>query len=580
MKKFFTQILSTIILIAAIFTPLKVFAADAWAIAAEGLGVYAMYRSALTEILRLGNDVNAQMATKRQAEKENGVDKNPHDTEVVNEIMTRLVNGGNYELRVNSLPFIWGVNDSEKFNAACYPTNYITVNKGLLRVMDGDEDKIAAVLAHEMTHGIEQHSAKNYAQAVAQSMGAMVLAANVDARNVDWSKLAGMVDYSIAKTVTMPSEHAADEGGFYIMTSAGFNPGGGASAMARMAYYVRYETRDMWEFDPHDKPNEQTLSDHPDTEVREEKLSQLMTNYSIGHVTVKKVERTYKVFIDDAEIYTAAVAGETYKSAEKAYGFAGGLAKAFHDYNTVDDWNFRAGIAGHTDFLTDDKVFNQLRDIAFALNIGEKIRDAVTAAYKNESADVRKKYFDEEIKRKEYWLKIKSETDNANKSEAKKLRLNADTYNDYGRGDLALIEIERALLSDKQDDVAECISVRGRAKAINGDYDGALADVDDAINKDSSNLYNFLNRADVRRMRGENDLALADVETAIKLDEKNFISYKLQGDIYDTMGDEVNALESYKKCFFLKGNPRLIPLTYLEKIDPEAAEKVREDDKK
>ena len=575
MKKFFVKILATIILTVAMLTPLKVQAADAWAIAAQGLGVYAAYRSALSSILAMGNDVTAQMTAKRQDEKENGVDENPHDVEVVNNIMTRLVNSGTYELRVNSLPFIWNVNDSDKFNAACYPMNYITVNKGLLRVLNGDENEIAAVLAHEMTHGIEQHSAKNYAQAMAQSLSAMVLAANVNSRNVDWSKLSGMVNYSIAKSVNLPAENDADKGGFYIMTSAGFNPGGGAAAMARMDYYMRYETNDFLEYNPHDKPNEQTMSDHPDTEVREENLSKLLTAYSMNHVKVEKVERKYKVYIDDTEIYTAAISGEIYKSAEKAYYFAGGLARAFHDYKNVEDWNFREGKAGDVEFLTDDKIFSDLQEISFAQNLGAKIQNAVTLAYQNENADVRKKYHDEEIKRQEYWKKIKAETLAANKNLARKLRINADTYNDYGKGELALIEIERALNAENQDDIAECLGIRGRAKAMVGDYDGALADANSAVEKDSSNLFNYLNRADVRHMRGETDEALADIEKALAIDPKKIVSYQLQGNIYDELGEKDKAEESYRRCYELsKKNPRTIPSEYLEIIDPAAAEKL------
>ncbi len=580
MKKFF-KILAAIVLSLTMLTPLKVQAADAWAIAAQGLGVYAAYRSALSSILAMGNDVRAQMTAKRQDEKENGVDKNPHDVEVVNNIMTRLVNSGTYELRVNSLPFIWNVNDSDKFNAACYPMNYITVNKGLLRVLNGDENEIAAVLAHEMTHGIEQHSAKNYAQAVAQSLSATLLAAQIDSRNVDWSKITGMVNYSIAKSVNLPAENEADIGGFYIMTSAGFNPGGGAAAMARMDYYMRYETRDFLEYDPHDKPNEQTMSDHPDTEVREENLSKLLTAYSMNHVTVEKVNRSYKVLIDGEEIYTATVAGEIYKSAEKAYYFAGGLAKAFHDYNKVEDWNFRKGKTGDVEFLTDDKIFSELREISFAQNLGAKIRNAVTLAYQNEPADARKKYLDEENKRKEYWEKIKAETLAANKNLAKKLRINADAYNDFGKGELALIEIERALNAENQDNIPECLAIRGRAKAIVGDYDGALEDTNSAIEKDPSNLYNFLNRADVRHMRGETDEALADIDKALAIDPKKIVSYQLQGNIYDELGEKDKAEGSFRRCYELsKKNPRSIPKEYLKKIDPAAFEKLRKARKK
>lgn len=571
MKKIFTIVVALMILLT---TPTKIFAADAWGIAAAAAGVYAAYKSALTEILRLGNNVNAQMSARNQDIKANGQDKNQLDVKLVDNIMNQLVDNADYELRVNSLPFIWNVNDSEKFNAACYPMNYISINRGLIRNFNMNEDEIASVLAHEMIHGIEQHSAKNYAKAAAQSLGAMVIGAAADSANIDWNKFSGMVNYSIAKTVTLPTEHEADEGGFFLMTSAGFNPGGSAAAMARMDYYIRYETQDFLEFDPHDKSNELTMSDHPDTEVREEKLSAMMTDYSIGHVRVQKVERTYKVFIDDNEIFTAKNLGEIYLNAERAYFFAGSLARAFHDYKTADDWNFRVDANNRADFLNDEKIFKTAREIAFAENIGEKIRAAVFAAYENESLEVREKYFAEENKRAANWAKIKSENISAKKVYAEQLRINADIYNDYGQGKLALKEIARAMAAETQNNMAECFSIRGRAKAICGDYEGALADTNFAVAQDSNNIYNFLNRADVYHMRGEIDNALNDIAAAIAIDEKNPISYKLRGDIFDELGKFELAEENFKICYELsKKNQRLIPQSYLEKIDPKVAEK-------
>ena len=164
---------------------------------------------------------------------------------------------------------------------------------------------------------------------------------------------------------------------------------------------------------------------------------------------------------------------------------------------------------------------------------------------------------------------------------AKKLRINADAYNDYGKGELALIEIKRALNAENQDDIAECIAIRGRAKAIVGDYDGALEDADSAVEKDPSNLYNFLNRADVRHMRGETDEALADIEKALAIDPKKIVSYQLQGNIYDELGEKDKAEESFRRCYELsKKNPRTIPKEYLQKIDPAAFEKFLKSKKK
>ena len=562
--------------VATIFNPAKAFASDAWAIAAEALGVLAAYQSTLKEILALGNNVEAQMSVRKQDMEKNGVDKNKRDVELVNSVMTRLVNNGKYELRVNSLPFVWNVNDDERFNAACFPMNYISVNRGLVRNLNGDENQIAAVLAHEMTHGLEQHSAKSYAQAVAQQLGAMMIGMNVDnGSNIDWGKFSAMVDYSIAKNINVPVEYEADEGGFYLMTSAGFNPGGGAAAMNRLGYYVRYETQNILEFDVHDRPSDETFSDHPDTDKREAKLSQMMSDYGGGHVIVRKIDRAYRVLIDGREIfYSMNMGNDPTSAAINAYYFAGGLSRAFHDYDSIDDWNFRRE-GNQIVFLNDEFAYRELKELSSLYNLGEKLQILVELAYKYENPRIRQRIRESDRERENFWAKIKMEADFAKTKAATQLRINADIYNDHGQGELALKQIERALRAKNQDNIAECLGIRGRAKAICGDYDGAIVDSDASVDMDPNNLYNFLNRADVRHMRGELELALADIDRALAIDDKNPIPYSLQGDIFDESGQIDKAEVSYRKVYELtKKNPRSIPLNYLEKIDPKVAEKI------
>ena len=267
-------------------SPLRAEAIDAWGIAAQALGVLGAYHSTLGAVLALGNDVHAQHESERQDIEENGRARNARDIALIDHVMQRLVQDGDYVLRVNSLPFVWAVNDSSVFNAACYPTDYVSINRGLIRGLNGNVDEIAAVLGHEMTHGIRQHSAHNYAKAAAQYYGMSFL--NMDAGLMDWNKLNALAGYSIAKNITLPTEYEADEGGFHIMTSAGFNPGGGAAAMARMGYYLTYVTQDLQEYqNPKDKDLPQDdYSDHPATERREAKLAEMLAAYSAGHVTV------------------------------------------------------------------------------------------------------------------------------------------------------------------------------------------------------------------------------------------------------------------------------------------------------
>ena len=154
------------------FPPARAEAIDAWGIAAQALGVLGAYHSALGAVLALGNDVNAQVQSERQDIAENGRTHNVRDTALIDTIMQRLVRDGDYVLRVNSLPFTWAVTDSSVFNAACYPTDYVSINRGLIR---GRQWKCGRSLprayGHEMTHGIRQHSAHNYARRQHSSTG-------------------------------------------------------------------------------------------------------------------------------------------------------------------------------------------------------------------------------------------------------------------------------------------------------------------------------------------------------------------------------------------------------------------------
>lgn len=541
-------------------------AVDAWAVAAQSLGVLAAYKSSLASILAMGNDVNAQVASARQDRQENGLDDNEHDVRIVNKVMQQLVTQGRYVLKANSLPFIWGVNNSNEFNASCFPTDYISINRALVRGLECDEDELAAVLGHEMTHGIEQHSARNYAKAVAQYYGMSFL--NMDAGLMDWNKLNALASYSIAKNVTLPTEYDADEGGFYIMTSAGFNPGGPAAAMYRMAYYLTYETKNVLEYQDLDEKNknQENFSDHPETELREQRLAKMMTDYGCGHVTVKDRKT---VFIDGQELLTADWTRDDYdNTTENAYYTAGGLAKAFHDYDSPDAWNFRPDGEGGVDFLDDSRVYAVLRQSVRSRGLGSRLEQMVRAAYAKEAqSGARAAMKKAQAEREASWQTVQQEVQEADAKAVKKMRENGDAYSDYGMGGQALWEFSRVFASKNLDDKAESYVMRGRAKAVEGDYAGALADANKGVALDGKNAYNFLNRADIYRMAGNREAALSDCASAKKADAENPFSYLISAEIEDERGNQDAALKEYQAFYKLRPAAfRRIPPEYLQKI--------------
>ncbi len=548
---------------------------DPFAMAAQALGVYAAYQGALSSLLALGNDAESQILSRRQDIQANGLDKNPYDQQVVADVMHQLINQGHYVLKANSLPFMWAVNNSQEFNAACYPTNYVSVNRALVRGLQGDIDELAAVLGHEMTHGLYQHSAHNYAKAVAQYNGMMLL--NMDTGSMDWNRLQRMAMYSIANNVTMPTEAEADTGGFYLMTSAGFNPGGGAAAMARMAHYLTYDTQNFLEQQPEYNASEkraqrdESVSDHPETQDREQKLAQLMTDYGCGHVTVKDRK---SVYIDGTKLLDVDWTSDTYDNTiENAYYVAGALAKAFHDYDSPAGWDFRADAHGAVTCLPDSRVYHTLQQFLQTSGSGARLQQLVTAAYAAEAkSGARQKMRAQEAQRAQELAQARENVLNAPLKYAKQFTSNADAYSDYGYSEPAFFELTRASLARNQEDPSLRYAIRARAKAVDGDFAAALQDSDKAVSMNGKEVLNYLNRADVYHMAGNLTAALADLDRAKQVKADNLYIYIIGGQIRDEQGDHKGALADYTELYRLQPRAfRRIPEEYLKDI-PAAAD--------
>lgn len=579
-KKLAAALAALAITAGVLFPPARAEAIDAWGIAAQALGVLGAYHSSLSAVLAIGNDVNAQVQSRRQDLAENGRARNARDIALIDGIMERLVRDGDYVLRANSLPFTWAVNDSAIFNAACYPTDYVSINRGLIQGLNGNVDELAAVLGHEMTHGIRQHSAHNYAKAAAQFYGLSFL--NMNMGLMDWNKLNALVGYSIAKNVTLPTEYEADEGGFHIMTSAGFNPGGGAAAMARMGYYLTYVTQDLAEYqDPTQKDLPQDdFSDHPATERREAKLAGFMTDYSAGHVTVADRKT---VCIDGTPLFTATWTDEDYdNSPENAYLAAGALARAFHDYDRAEDWGLSLTRSGGAELRGDPHINEMLVFFLAKEKAGARLIELVQRAYTGEAqSGAREKLRAAEKVRADAHAVERTAVENADAKAIKKMRENSDAYSDYGDAVRAHVLMERVFASSHDESRALSHVIRARAYAVQGDWDSARADADKGVAEDPKDAFTWLNRADVLRMMGDREGAIADALKAIETDAKNPYGYLIAAELYDEMGQTNDAQKYFTQLYGVEPKAiERIPDAYLEAADKRAYEKRMKEKKK
>lgn len=205
-------------------------------------------------------------------------------------------------------------NPSDDFNAFATVGRVMSVNKGALDLLDDDE--LAYVMAHEISHGEHKDIVNGLKKQVGLST-AVSLAAGGGGNAAILSNIAG--NYMENQVFTMGQEKAADELGFKILSESPYNVGGAAASMAvlRNKYGDLYREGLNQVFSP---------NNHPKTSSRVKDNIDRMYTYSGNHVTVDNGV----VFVNGVNIYSPANSGR-YTGEERAYFMAGKLARLYHN---------------------------------------------------------------------------------------------------------------------------------------------------------------------------------------------------------------------------------------------------------
>ena len=205
-------------------------------------------------------------------------------------------------------------NPSDDFNAFATVGRVMSVNKGALDLLDDDE--LAYVMAHEISHGEHKDIVNGLKKQVGLST-AVSLAAGGGGNAAVLSNIAG--NYMENQVFTMGQEKAADELGFKILSESPYNVGGAAASMAvlRNKYGDLYREGLNQVFSP---------NNHPKTSSRVKDNIDRMYTYSGNHVTVDNGA----VFVNGVNIYSPANSGR-YTGEERAYFMAGKLARLYHN---------------------------------------------------------------------------------------------------------------------------------------------------------------------------------------------------------------------------------------------------------
>ena len=175
-----------------------------------------------------------------EARSENALDTRSQTAQRVHNVFNRMVPIANANNRTG-IPFQWEMNviRSDELNAWAMPGGKMAVYSGLVEKLHLTDDELAAVIGHEMTHALREHSKAQVGQqlltGIGMQLGGSLLAQN---SNIDPQTLqtggALLSEYGISKPFSRQHETEADIGGLMLMAQAGYNPQAALSVWQKM----------------------------------------------------------------------------------------------------------------------------------------------------------------------------------------------------------------------------------------------------------------------------------------------------------------------------------------------------------
>ena len=199
--------------------------------------------------------------------KTNKVSSNAKDAQTVNAVGSKVQRAVEAYMAQNNMSdrlsgYKWEFNlvDSKEINAWCMPGGKVVVYTGILPLTK-DENGLAVVLGHEISHAIAEHGNERMSQGLLTQLGGMALSEALSSKPEQtkalWMTAFGVgAQYGALLPFSRTQENEADHLGLIFMAMAGYDPNHALEFWQRMAKEMA------------GKAPPEFLSDHPSDENR------------------------------------------------------------------------------------------------------------------------------------------------------------------------------------------------------------------------------------------------------------------------------------------------------------------------
>lgn len=168
--------------------------------------------------------------------------------------------------------------DSPELNAFCMAGGKITFYTGIIRRLNLSDDEIAAVMGHEISHALREHSRELMSQSAAQTLISQALLKKSPGSEDSVAKANLIAQYLLVLPFSRELESEADRMGLELAARAGYNPNAAIS-------FWRKVTAANGQQQP------EFLSTHPSDSSRISSLSKLVPNVMPLYLAAKEQKR-------------------------------------------------------------------------------------------------------------------------------------------------------------------------------------------------------------------------------------------------------------------------------------------------
>lgn len=189
------------------------------------------------------NAAKSYMNIVSKAQSSGTIDTKSVTAKRVRKVFDRLVPYATQENKTG-IAFDWQLNviRSDELNAWAMPGGKMVVYTGIVEQLKLTDDEIAAIMGHEMTHALLEHSKAAAGQqaltSAALQVGSSILASKTGMSGDSISATTEILGkYGLTLPFSRHQESQADAGGLHLMAEAGYDPRAAISLWQKMAEF-------------------------------------------------------------------------------------------------------------------------------------------------------------------------------------------------------------------------------------------------------------------------------------------------------------------------------------------------------